>query len=203
LTQMPATEPGFVYDSRRNRFVAFGGVGPNDHVNGDTWEFDGNAWTRVATGGPPARWGHVMVFDEQRGRTVVFGGIGASPHDVTPPILKDLWEFDGTAWREIIAPNGPSARGTAGATYDSRRQQVIVFGGSDANTSFGELWAWNGTTWSKIADPSPNGPEPRDMGYIAYDKRRDRVVLFGGRREWPNDLNDTWEWDGARWTRVP
>jgi hypothetical protein len=40
------------------------------------------------------------------------------------------------------------------------------------------------------------------MGYLAYDRRRDRVVLFGGRRGWPNDLNDTWEWDGSRWTEI-
>jgi hypothetical protein len=32
--------------------------------------------------------------------------------------------------------------------------------------------------------------------------RRDRVVLFGGRGEWPNDLNDTWEWDGTTWREV-
>jgi hypothetical protein len=28
-------------------------------------------------------------------------------------------------------------------------------------------------------------------------------VLFGGRIAWPNDANDTWEWDGTRWTQVP
>jgi hypothetical protein len=40
------------------------------------------------------------------------------------------------------------------------------------------------------------------MGYLAYDKARDRVVLFGGRKGWPDDLADTWEWDGVSWRRV-
>jgi hypothetical protein len=41
------------------------------------------------------------------------------------------------------------------------------------------------------------------MGQLAYDRRRDRVVLFGGRKGWPDgDLNDTWEWDGATWRRI-
>jgi hypothetical protein len=40
------------------------------------------------------------------------------------------------------------------------------------------------------------------MGYLAYDKARDRVVLFGGRNGYPNgDQNDTWEWDGTVWRR--
>jgi hypothetical protein len=91
----------------------------------------------------------------------------------------------------------------AGATWDSQRNVAIVFGGSDASATFGDLWAWSGAAWSKLADASSNGPEPRDMGYIAYDKRRDRIVLFGGRKGWPIDLDDTWEWDGERWSRVP
>jgi hypothetical protein len=41
------------------------------------------------------------------------------------------------------------------------------------------------------------------MGYLAYDKQRDRIVLFGGRKGWPDgDLNDTWEWDGTSWRQV-
>ena len=36
----------------------------------------------------------------------------------------------------------------------------------------------------------------------AYDKDRDKIVLFGGRLTWPNDVNDTWEWDGKQWTEV-
>src|SRR5687767_936871 len=34
---------------------------------------------------------------------------------------------------------------------------------------------------------------------MAYDLGRQRVVLFGGRA--PGFGQDTWEWDGATWTR--
>jgi len=40
------------------------------------------------------------------------------------------------------------------------------------------------------------------MGYMAYDKYRDRVVLFGGCLGWPNGANDSWEWDGKRWKEI-
>jgi hypothetical protein len=37
---------------------------------------------------------------------------------------------------------------------------------------------------------------------MAYDKQRDRIVLFGGRAGPGADLNDTWEWDGTAWRRI-
>jgi hypothetical protein len=201
LTQMPASEPGFVYDSRRNRFVALGGSGNQGQANGDTWEFDGIAWTKSTAAGPPARQALVMVFDAQRGRTVVFGGMPAATPPTPPPPFGDLWEFDGRTWTQIMFENGPSPRHSAGATYDSKRHLVIVFGGMSPNGMLGDLWSWNGSAWNKLADAAPGGPDPRAMGYLAYDTTRDRVVLFGGRKAWPNDLNDTWEWDGSRWSR--
>jgi hypothetical protein len=42
-----------------------------------------------------------------------------------------------------------------------------------------------------------DGPSPRNGAALAYDARRERVVLFGGSGASP----ETWEWDGARWTR--
>ena len=59
---------------------------------------------------------------------------------------------------------------------------MILFGGFGASGVLGDTWAWNGTEWRKLAE---SGPEPRGMGYLAYDARRDRVVLFGGRKGWP------------------
>ena len=92
------------------------------------------------------------------------------------------------------------ARNGAGATFDSRRGLVIVFGGAGPGGFLGDTWSWDGTAWRKLAD---TGPEPRVMGYLAYDRNRDRVVLFGGRKGWPDgDLNDTWEWDGVSWKKV-
>jgi hypothetical protein len=80
---------------------------------------------------------------------------------------------------------------------------IVIFGGVDGSGFLGDLWAWNGVEWRKLADASSAGPAPRAMGHLAYDQRRDRVVLFGGRKGWPDgDLNDTWEWDGATWRRI-
>ena len=192
-----AAEPGFVYDSRRRRFVAFGGSGGRGQTQGVTWGYDGTAWSQITGSGPVARQAHVFVYDERRGRVVLFGG--SSPVPGKPSSQHgDTWEFDGERWLEVKA-TGPSARVAAGATYDSKRGVVIMFGGITAGAFQGDTWSWNGREWKRLTD---TGPDPRAMGYLAYDAARDRVVLFGGRKGYPNgDLNDTWEWDGARWTR--
>ena len=198
---MRAAESGFVYDSKRDRFVSFGGSSGPRQLLGKTWELTGATWTEVASGAgaPPPRQAHIMVFDERRGRTLVFGGIGASSPGQPPPSLGDTWEFDGKSWTQRQTP-APAPRYSAGATYDSRRGLVILFGGAGPNGFLGDTWSWNGTEWKKLSDV---GPPPRAMGYVAYDKERDRVVLFGGRSGYPNgDLNDTWEWDGTAWHRV-
>jgi hypothetical protein len=39
---------------------------------------------------------------------------------------------------------------------------------------------------------------------MAYDTRRQRVILFGGSRAVRpfGNLDDIWEWDGDRWLQV-
>ena len=59
-----------------------------------------------------------------------------------------------------------------------------------------DTWSFDGNSWKLLAS---DGPPARAMGYIAYDERRDCIVLFGGRKGWPNDLADTWEFDGMQW----
>ncbi|MEK6799869.1 MAG: kelch repeat-containing protein [Planctomycetota bacterium] len=44
------------------------------------------------------------------------------------------------------------------------------------------------------------GPSPRQLHYMAYDSIRNRTVLFGG-NDGPQNLADTWEWDGSGWTQ--
>ena len=42
-------------------------------------------------------------------------------------------------------------------------------------------------------------PEPRNQPATAFDSNRRKLVLFGGIDQSGKSLNDTWEWDGAKW----
>ncbi|MBC7949868.1 MAG: hypothetical protein H7Y42_18435 [Chitinophagaceae bacterium] len=191
---MRAAEPGFVYDSHRDRLVAFGGSGARGVVNDITWEWDGAAWKKWEGSGPTGRQAFAMIYDSKRKKVVLFGGMGLTPDQTD----SDTWEFDGAQWIKVTS-EGPSPRISPGACYDSKRGMMIVFGGMTKNGFVGDTWGWDGKLWKKLAD---SGPAPRVMGYMAYDKHRDKVVLFGGRLGWPNDANDTWEWDGRQWKEI-
>jgi len=94
------------YDSARGRTVLFGGRSSVSSLVtlGDTWEWNGGAWTRVNVPGPFARAYTGMVYDSARNRIVLFGGVGA---DGQP--LGDTWEFGvGATWQLAFAvqPSG-------------------------------------------------------------------------------------------------
>ncbi len=184
-------DAGFVYDSRRARFVLFGGA--RGGLKSDTtYEWDGTAWRAFDGPGPPARLAHGMVYDERRGKVVLFGGAGGSGP------LGDTWEFDGTSWSRFEGA-APPARLAPAMAYDSKRGRTLVFGGGGAGKILGDTWSFDGEAWVELAGP---GPCARISPAMAYDPGRDRVVLFGGRRGWPHDLADTWLFDGERWSEV-
>jgi hypothetical protein len=100
----------------------------------------------------------------------------------------------------------PGGREGHAMTYDSVGRRVLLFGGTSSDSADQwprSLWAWDGTRWSCI---DADGPAGRDSPEMAYDARRNRLVLYGGRtsenRQGWKVLTETWEWDGARWTMV-
>lgn len=99
----------------------------------------------------------------------------------------------------------PPARRLPGLAYDARNERTILFGGDDnsnGGTTFGDTWAWNGTSWTKLSPAI--SPPARQGAAMAYDPVRGRIVLFGGADSWAiaTLLADTWEWDGTSWRDV-
>ncbi len=91
----------------------------------------------------------------------------------------------------------PSARSGFALVYDSARQNLLLFGGSDTtNTRLGDTWTWTPDGWTAHG---ANGPSPRSDAQIAYDSRRNLTVLFGGLTT-DGRSGETWTWDGATWT---
>lgn len=179
------------YDAARGVVVLFGGLDGGRETGqllGDTWEWDGSAWTRVATSGPSARLGAAMVHDPRRGVVFLFGGSDGTFRD-------DTWEWDGALWRQV-ASGGPRARSRHALAHDSARGRTVLFGGLPVRGN--ETWEWDGSRWQQVATM---GPSERSRTAMAFDPARGRTVLFGGLDAGNQPLGDTWEWDGTAWTQ--
>ena len=62
----------------------------------------------------------------------------------------------------------------------------------------GDTWAYDGYNWIL---KSTSGPHVRANHAIAYDKARQKVVIFGG-SYYQTIYSDTWEWNGTNWNQV-
>jgi hypothetical protein len=181
-------------------------------------------WTRRGTGGvagtdaPGHRSGHAMAYDEARGKVVLFGGRASNFYCATG-VCDDTWEWDGAAgtWARKTPAGGeqPPPRAQHAMTWDPVRRRVLLHGGSDGivftdggfhSTYRQDTWEWDGTTWTEVT-PAGAKPSPRQSPGLAWDRERDRAVLFGGGEYDGRDpVADTWEWDGGSrtWTeRTP
>ena len=199
---------GAVFDSRRKRIVMYGGVGNKGYedLRGDTWEWDGKRWLQMTDTSVGTRDHHALAYDAARGKTVMYGGVSSNrslpAQDWVFP--TDTWEWDGKRWTKVSAP-GPGDRVHFAMAYDANRKQVILFGGSKGGLRCNDTWVWDGQTWRKVSD---GGPEPRARHRMAFDSRRGVVILYGGDgvNTEPEGgfrvLEDTWQWDGNRWTEI-
>lgn len=174
------------FDTARGRLVLYGGIDDQDRWSTDVWEWERRRWHRLATAnGPGERAHHAMAFDSRRRRVVLRGGTGS-----TKERPNDTWEWDGKAWHQT-ATDGPDAGRGYRMAYDAERGVTVLFGG---NTCL-----WDGTAWTRAETPA--APAPRSVHALAYDPLRKRVILYGGSIAQGN-ADDTWEWDGARWTEM-
>ncbi len=185
------------YDSSNQRIVLFGGFDGGIELD-DTRIWNGSAWTSIASSSmrPPARTDHVMVYDIAREQIFLFGGFNGS-------FLNDVWVFDETnRWREVTPTESndksPSGRWGAAAVYDPERKEVVLFGGYDGDRLLNDTWAWDGTAWEEIVPIDSVLPPARTDHSMAYDQKRERVVVFGGFVA-AADNGEIWEWDGTEW----
>jgi hypothetical protein len=88
--------------------VLFGGVNSIDpalsaadrRIFGDSWRWEGSAWTMVQDIGPLPRWGHGMALRSEAGRITLFGGAGVFATAEDPALVsglrRDTWEVQET-----------------------------------------------------------------------------------------------------------
>jgi hypothetical protein len=86
--------------------------------------------------------------------------------------------------------------------YELARQRTVLFGGLDplSKQALDDTWEFDGATWTYRTPAS--SPPPRYAHAMAYDPRRQRIILFGGHGQGFSQVyDDTWEYDGSTWVQ--
>lgn len=187
----PRAEASGAWDPSRRRLVVFGGYsttnGAVDRL-GDTWEFGDGRWMRVAGDGPDPRHGAAMAYDPESREVVLFGGNGAR---------SDSWAWNGERWRRLDAGSVPGRFNAVAVTAEWPRA-LVRFGGWDGRQRSNDTSTLASLTWRPLAGLAPS---PRNHSGLAYDRRRQQVVLVGG-HDGERVFGDVWEMGERGWHRV-
>jgi len=112
-----------------------------------------------------------------RGKLMLFGGYS----NLDGLNKQDTWEWSGTDATWINRTNAnpkPPGRQQAPMIYDSKRDQLLLWGGYGTGVT-GDIWSWSPTTrnWTMV---TVNGAAPSDAYNVPmfYDPVRDKVVLY-------------------------
>ncbi|MEO5618610.1 MAG: hypothetical protein ABIS67_12650 [Candidatus Eisenbacteria bacterium] len=127
-----------------------------------------------------------LVFDSRRRRLIEL----SSGSGLTQMAVWACNTEGEPRWHPLLAiGEGPKCRVDAAAVYDSLYDRVLLYGGSPLTPlngllpSEGDLWELRLgglPRWKKIEAAPGNAPSPRFACGVAFDARRQRMVLVSG-----------------------
>jgi hypothetical protein len=188
---------GIAWDYARSRLVVFGGSDSAGVRLGDTWEWDGTAWTNVTPAGtsPSARSFCALAYDSVNGKILLFGG-NSGTHQ------NDTWHWDGTTWTQLAPLTVPATR-QQHLMVERLDQLDIVMAVGQNTARHADTWRWNGADWIQVTTAT-TPPEARVALDADYDQVRRVVVITGGNNASLNPTGQISEFNGVNWVnRTP
>lgn len=133
--------------------------------------------------------GWAIAQDPGRGVTVMFGGGNLSGVNAVTREFKD------GKWTVLSPEVSPPARTQASCWYDEARGRVMLYGGSNMQDSFDDLWEWDGVNWQRLREHVPGAP--KSLSASAYDARRGVLVAIFQ----TDEVAELHEFNGTSWKR--
>jgi N-acetylneuraminic acid mutarotase len=162
---------------------------------------DGPAW-KAGAKGCTERFAHGAVWDTKRENMLLFAGEGRDGDAFI--FFNDLWTYSPAKdqWKELTLKKQdvPSKRAYHGCAWDTRRNQMWVFGGCGGDfKGLDDLWSFDPgeLKWTKLDPPAPR-PKGRLSATLHYHPDTNSLVLFGGLGGFAPDspkVHDLWVYD--------
>jgi hypothetical protein len=147
---------------------------------------------------PPACLEAVLAWDPGSDRLLLLNCVDQFDQAST----EQVWSWDGAAWSQVSA-GGPPATVVTGVAFDRERGVAVRYGGlpMTSNDCVPETWEWvaETTAWRQVPGDVPSAC---DHSFLAYDRRADQTLLYGGGDDDGNLKTETWAWNGTRWRRL-
>jgi len=184
----PRALPTLVYDAGDGYVMLYGGQTWNS-----TWKFSGGNWTNITHGAAPNPMeGVAMAYDSLDKYVLLFGGINTTGSGIP----NETWAFAGGNWTRIgtqgQAPPDYGDYYTNPMVYDAALDSVLLF----ENTNW--TYLYQAGTWQAVYAPIPLSLEAAG-GTLTYDALSGEAIYQGG-YEGGIDTNQTWAFNGTRWT---
>ncbi len=140
----------------------------------------GNFSIQSLPDGPSQRENHSAIYDSEHNEAVLFGGVDSVS------CFNDVWKLSLSvlSWTQVSATGDiPLARQGHSAIYDPVNKRMIVFGGTNPNYVFNDLYSLdlNTNIWSQLS-PAGTLPSPRWNHSAVYNPADSSMVIFGGRQ---------------------
>ena len=139
-----------VYDPLTRQLILFGGMAYEGSKGiGDTWTWDGKAWTlHHPKGNPPAGWASIAYDPDSRQLLLV---VQEMADYTTAPASLSMWSWDGADWHQLHPTALPPFGLFPSMTYDLANHQLIYFLGVYQSAPNGpggtQTWVYTKGTW--------------------------------------------------------
>lgn len=186
-----------VYD---NKLIA----GLSDNSGGfDVWAYNGSLWTDITSIGFSAYGCELGVVNN----VLYAGGYRSNS-------AGDIWQYSGsgTSWTQIAGDSlkgGWSSTEYSSIAFMGSYQSQLVAGtgnfrgiGDYAENFDGDVWLYNGTTWSKIGGDGVSGSWTGAAGYYGvWSLVESGTDLMAGLAGVDGDA-EVWKYNGTTWTQI-
>lgn len=185
-----------------------GGQDGSGNTLGDTWLWDGQAWSApplmndpcpavppsVAT--LPRCRRQAALIPAPGSRALLIGGRLGPTSAGTPETADEVWQWDGARWSPAQVYRPPTVLGRYGHSAGPAPggSALVAFGDSPAGLRQDSFLL--DLTSGQFAPQLGTAPAPRAEAAMVYDEERDEVLLFGGRGD-TAPLGDTWSFTPA------
>ncbi|TSC93734.1 MAG: putative secreted protein containing fibronectin type III protein, partial [Candidatus Berkelbacteria bacterium Athens1014_28] len=162
----------------------------------EVWSWNGSAWTKIGGDGLNQSW-------SSNDRVFAFANIGSITYAATGSNGAggaNVYSYDGSIWTWIGGQgiNSSWAATTYEQAYSITASATTLYVGLGFNTGEAEVWSWNGSSWTKIADDGLGF----SAGYeIVASLVYSGTTLYAGLSNNAGDA-DVYSWNGTTWTQI-